>query len=103
MIAALHRRERLAPSRGRRERAVCGTPPPMGWAPIRAPAEGVSMSSYDIDLDDPPERWRELIAWLEAGADDSAPAPARTAAAPSAFEDPGPAIALYAAYLAGES
>ncbi|HEY8153153.1 MAG TPA: hypothetical protein VII72_03395 [Myxococcota bacterium] len=61
------------------------------------------MSSYDISLDDSPERWRELFAWLEAGADDAVPPPGRAAATPVAFEDPGPMIALYAAYLAGES
>jgi hypothetical protein len=61
------------------------------------------MSSYDIDLDDPPERWRELFAWLEAGADEAVPAPARAVPTPVASDDPGPMIALYAAYLAGES
>jgi hypothetical protein len=61
------------------------------------------MSSYDISLDDPPERWRELFAWLEAGADDAPPPAGRALSTPIAFEDPGPMIALYAAYLAGES
>jgi hypothetical protein len=62
------------------------------------------MSSFEIDLDDPPERWRELYAWLES----DSPAPGRPAAAelaapaPVAGEDPGQIIALYAAYLAGE-
>ena len=61
------------------------------------------MSNVDIDLDDPPERWRELFAWLEGGADDAVPPPAPSALAPVAVEDPGPMIALYASYLAGES
>lgn len=61
------------------------------------------MSSHDINLDDPPERWRELFAWLEGGADDSAPPPSPAVSAPVALEDPGPMIALYASYLAGES
>jgi hypothetical protein len=62
------------------------------------------MSSFDIDLDDPPERWRELYAWLEAGEARTQPpraAPAPPAAA-AAADDPGATIALYAAYLAGE-
>jgi hypothetical protein len=60
------------------------------------------MSSYDISLTIP-ERWRELFAWLEAGASDAVPSAERAVSAPIAFEDPGPMIALYAAYLAGKS
>jgi len=61
------------------------------------------MSSYDISLDDPPERWRELYAWLEAEASDAIPAPCLAVPAAVPCEDLGPMIALYAAYLAGES
>jgi hypothetical protein len=64
--------------------------------------EGGSMSSFDIDLDDPPERWRELYAWLEAAADGAAPPSARAASPEVPREDPGSLIAIYAAYLAGE-
>ena len=60
------------------------------------------MSSYDISLDDPPERWRELYAWLEAGESDPVPPPSRAVSAAISREDPGSMIAIYAAYLAGE-
>jgi hypothetical protein len=62
------------------------------------------MSSFEISLDDPPERWRELYARLEAEAAHAGrpAAPERPGAAPLAGEDPGPMIAFYAAYLAGE-
>ena len=60
------------------------------------------MSSYDISLDDPPERWRELYAWLESEASDAVPQPARAIAAAVPLEDLGGVVALYAAYLAGE-
>jgi hypothetical protein len=63
------------------------------------------MSSYEISLDDPPERWRELYAWLESGAFEAPPAAAsrpRPAPAGLQLEDPGEIIAVYAAYLAGE-
>ena len=61
------------------------------------------MSSYDISLDDPPERWRELYAWLESGASDGVPSPGRAVSAAVPCEDLGPMIAIYAAYLAGDS
>jgi hypothetical protein len=62
------------------------------------------MSGFEIDLDDPPERWRELYAWLESGAEraERAAGPAAPAAPALVMEDPGATIALYAAYLAGE-
>ena len=60
------------------------------------------MSSYDISLDDPPERWLELFAWLEADADHAVPPPGGAVSAAAPREDPGSMIAIYAAYLAGE-
>jgi hypothetical protein len=62
------------------------------------------MSGFEIDLEDPPERWRELYAWLEAGAErgERSAGPAAPAVSAPVALDPGATIALYAAYLAGE-
>jgi hypothetical protein len=64
----------------------------------------MGMSSYEINLEDPPERWQELYAWLEQGAKEAAipPASARVTSSSVPLAAPAEVIALYAAYLAGE-